>query len=115
MADQHYPAEFTAHCPNGATHCCANHASQIRGLFGFLGAHVALTAAPDGAECANCINAAKKSVPSSGSRTEAGAAGTMGETDGIGDGGKVIEFTQQNGGEPVKGVVLARGVPGDTK
>jgi hypothetical protein len=53
-----FPALYTAHCPNGPTHCCDEHARQIRGLFGFLGAHVALTAAPDNSECANCANAA---------------------------------------------------------
>lgn len=53
-----YPATRTVHCPNGPTHACDEHAAQITGLMQYLGAHVVHTAAPDGAQCANCVNAA---------------------------------------------------------
>lgn len=57
-----FPAMYTVHWPSGPVHACATHASQLRGLAGFLGAHVGFTAAPYGAQCANCENAAKVSA-----------------------------------------------------
>lgn len=55
-----YPATRTAHCPTGPTHCCDDHAAAVTALMRFLGAHVVHTAAPDNAECTNCVNEAKE-------------------------------------------------------
>lgn len=54
-----HPATFTAHTPQGPTHCCVKHAHMVENLFRFMGAHVNFTKAPEGAECANCANEAK--------------------------------------------------------
>jgi hypothetical protein len=54
------PATFIDHTPSGPTPCCAAHAQKIEGLMRFLGAHVNFTKAPDGAQCANCENEARK-------------------------------------------------------
>ena len=54
-----HPAEFTVHTPTGPAHSCIKHARQIEGLMRLLGAHTHAVKAPDGAECANCINEAK--------------------------------------------------------
>ena len=54
-----YPAEFTVHTPQGPVHSCVKHARQIEGLMRMLGAHTHAVKAPDGVECANCINEAK--------------------------------------------------------
>ena len=54
-----HPAEFTVHTPTGPVHSCAKHARQIRGLMRMLGAHTYAVKAPDGVECANCINEAR--------------------------------------------------------
>ena len=51
-----YPATRTVHCPSGPVNACDEHAKVITGLMRFLGTHVAHTAAPDNAECANCKN-----------------------------------------------------------
>lgn len=60
-----HPAEFTVHTPTGPVHSCIKHARQIEGLMRLLGAHTHAVKAPDGAECANCINEAKaKGEPS---------------------------------------------------
>lgn len=56
-----FPAVFTMHTPQGPTHCCVKHARQAEALFRFMGAYTNATKAPDGAECANCINEAKQS------------------------------------------------------
>ena len=56
-------ALLTVHTPSGPTYACEHHALQIAGLMRFMGCHTHTTAAPDGAECANCKNeAAKRSV-----------------------------------------------------
>ena len=55
----HHPAEFTVHTPTGPVHSCVKHARQIEGFMRMLGAHTHAVKAPDGAECANCINEAK--------------------------------------------------------
>ncbi len=60
---ENYPAAVTMHCPTGPVHSCYMHAAQIRGLMGFLGTHVGETDAPDGAQCANCVNEAKNVTP----------------------------------------------------
>ena len=52
-------AEFTVHTPTGPVHSCVKHARQIEGLMRMLGAHTHAVKAPDGVECANCINEAK--------------------------------------------------------
>jgi hypothetical protein len=54
-----FPATRTVHCPNGPVHACDDHAANITGLMAFLGIHAVHTAAPDNAECENCVNAAK--------------------------------------------------------
>lgn len=54
-----YPATWIVHWPNGPTNACDMHMRQLAGLAAYLGAYVAVTAAPDGSECANCVNAAK--------------------------------------------------------
>ena len=60
-----HPAEFTVHTPTGPVHSCVKHARQIQGLMRMLGAHTHAVKAPDGAECANCINEEKaKGEPS---------------------------------------------------
>ena len=64
MTDKH-PAEFTVHTPTGPVHSCVKHARQIEGLMRMLGAHTHAVKAPDGVDCANCINEAKaKGEPS---------------------------------------------------
>jgi hypothetical protein len=60
MDEPKYPAVFTMHTPSGPTDCCVKHARAVENLFRFMGAHVNATKAPDGAQCANCINEAKK-------------------------------------------------------
>ena len=60
-----HPAEFTVHTPTGPVHSCFKHARQIEGFMRMLGAHTHAVKAPDGVECANCINEAKaKGEPS---------------------------------------------------
>lgn len=59
MNNTKYPATKTVHWPSGPVNACDEHASQLLGLAGFLGSHVGVTAAPDGAECSNCANEAK--------------------------------------------------------
>ncbi len=54
-----FPAVFTVHTPQGPTHACVKHARAVENLFRFMGAHVNAIRAPDGAECANCINEAE--------------------------------------------------------
>jgi hypothetical protein len=51
-----YPATKTCHWVTGPVHACDDHAEQLLALGGFMGTHVAVTTAPDGAECSNCIN-----------------------------------------------------------
>lgn len=60
-----HPAEFTVYTPTGPVHSCVKHARQIQGLMRMLGVHMYAVEAPDGVECANCINEAKaKGEPS---------------------------------------------------
>lgn len=54
-----YPAMFTVHWPTGPVNACYKHANGLRGLASMLGSHVAVTEAPNKAECSNCINESK--------------------------------------------------------
>ncbi len=54
-----HPAPYTVHWATGPVHCCEEHARQLRGLAQFLGTHVGVTNAPDGAQCGNCQNEAE--------------------------------------------------------
>ena len=58
-----FPATRTVHYPSGPTNACDEHAAQLTGLMRFLGGHVVHTAAPDGAQCDNCVNEAKDKTP----------------------------------------------------
>ena len=60
MKKTKYPATHIVHCPSGPTNACEDHARQIKGLMNFMGAHVGITACPDGVECDNCVNENKK-------------------------------------------------------
>lgn len=60
VADAQYPATSTVHWVSGPVHACERHAEQLRGLGGFMGALVAVSPAPAGAECSNCRNEAAK-------------------------------------------------------
>lgn len=54
-----FQATFTMHTPQGPTHCCPKHARAVENLFRFMGAYTNATKAPDGSQCANCINEEK--------------------------------------------------------
>lgn len=61
MSDQtKFPAAYIVHWPTGPTPCCEEHARQLRGLANFLGSHVAVSPAPEDAQCMNCVNEAAK-------------------------------------------------------
>ncbi len=64
MSDIKYPAEYTAHWPSGPVNCCQLHANAIKNIGTLLGTHVAVTKAPEGSECSNCVNEAKAKEPS---------------------------------------------------
>jgi hypothetical protein len=51
-----FPATVTCHWPSRPVHACEQHARDILGLGQFMGAHVAVTLAPEGTECSNCVN-----------------------------------------------------------
>lgn len=55
-----YAAVWTVHTPSGPTDACEAHADKIQRLMSFLGAYTNKTHAPEGAECANCLNEAKR-------------------------------------------------------
>lgn len=56
-----YPAVFTMHGPSGSVHCCVKHARILDKLMQeVFGVRVVATQAPEGAQCSNCINEAKK-------------------------------------------------------
>jgi hypothetical protein len=59
-AAQRYAAVWTVHTPTGPTDACEAHADKIQVLMSFLGAYTNKTPAPEGAQCANCINEAKR-------------------------------------------------------
>lgn len=61
-----YPATKTVHWPNGPVHACDDHARTMTRLAKFLGTHVGVTAAPDGSECANCVNKEKHATTDAG-------------------------------------------------
>lgn len=65
-----YPATKTVHWPSGPVNACDDHAAQIVGLAKFLGSHVGVTAAPDGAQCGNCQNEKPHDAASQGSASE---------------------------------------------
>ena len=52
-----FPATKTVHWPTGPVNCCENHARALAGLGRFMGSHIAVSTAPEGAECGNCKNA----------------------------------------------------------
>lgn len=56
---QLFPATLTVHAPSGPTFACTRHASEIAAVLVCMGATAAMVPAPDGAQCANCINEAK--------------------------------------------------------
>jgi len=59
--DSDFPAVFTMHCPSGATNACVRHANIIEGLFQRMwGMRVRAIKAPEGSQCDNCVNEAKK-------------------------------------------------------
>jgi hypothetical protein len=52
-----YPATQLVQCPSGSTYACDEHAMQLHGLFGFMGAHTnSIKIEKDTHECVNCIN-----------------------------------------------------------
>ena len=55
-----YPAVATVHWPSGPVDACDRHARELVALGNFMGAHVAVTHAAEGAQCSNCINESKK-------------------------------------------------------
>jgi bacterioferritin-associated ferredoxin len=57
--ETNYPATVTAHTVSGPVHSCEAHAQGIKALMSCMGTHVNFTAAPEGAQCANCVNEAK--------------------------------------------------------
>ena len=61
-----FPATVTCHWPSKPVHACYHHAEHIVGLGRFMGAHIAVTVAPEGAECANCVNEAASTKGSGG-------------------------------------------------
>ena len=57
MSEQlEYPATATVHWPSGPVDACHQHARELVALSSFMGAHVAVTHAPAGAQCSNCMN-----------------------------------------------------------
>ena len=54
-----FPATKIAHWPGRDTACCDEHAVQIQGVGKVIGYPVSFTAAPEGAQCDNCINSNK--------------------------------------------------------
>jgi hypothetical protein len=54
-----FPATRIVHWPTGPVAACDEHSLQLLGLSRFLGAHVGVSNAPDGAECGNCKNEAR--------------------------------------------------------
>lgn len=59
-AAQCYAAVWTVHTPSGPTDACEAHADKLQRLIQFMGAYTNKTPAPEGAQCANCINEAKR-------------------------------------------------------
>ena len=59
-AAQCYAAVWTVHTPSGPTDACEAHAEKLAALFRFMGAYTNKTPAPEGAQCANCLNEAKR-------------------------------------------------------
>lgn len=55
-----YAAVWTVHAPGGPTDACEAHADKLQRLMQFMGAHTTKTPAPEGAQCANCVNRAKR-------------------------------------------------------
>ena len=59
-AAQCYAAVWTVHTPSGPTDACEAHADKLQRLMSFMGAYTNKTPAPEGAQCANCLNEAKR-------------------------------------------------------
>jgi hypothetical protein len=55
-----HPASLVVHTPKGPESCCDKHAAQLRGAMFLLGACVYTVPAAADAQCANCVNEAKK-------------------------------------------------------
>lgn len=55
-----HPAVFTLHTPTGFTHCCVRHARMGQRIYQAMGYYTNATKAPDGAQCENCVNEAKR-------------------------------------------------------
>ena len=49
-----YSASLTVHWPTGPIHSCETHADKAISIARVMGFHLAVTEAPDGAECVNC-------------------------------------------------------------
>ena len=49
-----YPATHTVHWPSGPVDACEKHAKQLAAFGRHLGVHIAVTVAPDNAQCYNC-------------------------------------------------------------
>ncbi len=59
---QEFPATHTVHWPSGPVDVCGEHASQLIALGNVMGSHIVATVAPEGAECVNCQNEAKREI-----------------------------------------------------
>ncbi len=55
-----FPAMAVVHWPSGPVNACSRHAGELMALGRFMGTHIAVTKADDGAQCSNCINENKK-------------------------------------------------------
>lgn len=64
--DKVMPATHVAHWATGPVPCCEEHCRQIVGLGNFMGAHVAVTVPTEDADCTNCANEHKDTVPHDG-------------------------------------------------
>ena len=49
-------ATWIVHTPSGPVLACELHAVKIAALMSFLGIYTNRTAAPEGAQCSNCLN-----------------------------------------------------------
>jgi hypothetical protein len=55
-----FPSSFIVHTPQGPHHACPEHARQVSGLFGFMGAHTVSEISRDRVACVNCVNESKE-------------------------------------------------------
>ena len=54
-----FAAVYIVHWPNGPVAACEAHTRKLQTLSAVMGMHVAVTNAPVGAQCTNCINESK--------------------------------------------------------